>query len=269
MRPTRWGSTQHMVSRVLGNKKAIRRVLGNDKDTSHLVPRWEDLEVLECIDKALGPLKAFTDIMSASKYVTISALKPILHRLSTTELALRDDDLPLAVEIKKEVLRRLKARYVVTTMKLLMKVASFLDPRYKTDFLAVDDDDDNDEDGVQLLGEVKEELFKNAVFLEFPVEEEDVLPVPASKKAKLSLGALTSLKKSEKPSPGVSPRDLLSKEIEYYISAFPVIDGDNDPLKWWKSTTNELPLLCQLARRYLAIQATSSPSKRLFRVIYR
>ena len=134
MCPTRWGSTQHMISRVLRNKKAIRRVLGDDKDTSHLVPKWEDLDVLECIDKTIGPLKEFTDIMSASKYVTVSALKPILHQLSTTELARQDGDLPLVVEIKEEVLRRLKSRYLDPSMEISMNVASFLDPRYKTDF---------------------------------------------------------------------------------------------------------------------------------------
>ncbi|CAB4028340.1 zinc finger BED domain-containing 1-like, partial [Paramuricea clavata] len=99
-----------------------------------------------------------------------------------------------------------------------------------------------------------------------PVEDEDVLPVPVAKKAKLSLGALTSLKKSEKTSssPAASPRSRLSKEIDRYISAFPVIDGDDDPLQWWKLNAKELPLLCQLSRRYLAIQASSSPSERLF-----
>jgi hypothetical protein len=50
----------------------------------------------------------------------------------------------------------------------------------------------------------------NAVFLELPVVVEDVLPVPVAKKAKLSLGALTSLGKSEKTSssPAASPRIL-------------------------------------------------------------
>ena len=62
-----------MISRVLHNKKAIRRVLGNDKDTSHLVPKWQDLEVLESVDKARGLIREFTDIMSASNYVTIKA----------------------------------------------------------------------------------------------------------------------------------------------------------------------------------------------------
>ena len=45
-----------MVSRVLHNKKAIRRVLGNDKDTSHLIPKWKGLGVLECINAALDKL---------------------------------------------------------------------------------------------------------------------------------------------------------------------------------------------------------------------
>ncbi len=141
-----------------------------------------------------------------------------------------------------------------------------MDPRYKTDFLTADtsDDDVDENEPAEPLHEVKEELLKNAVFLEMPVE--DVLPVPVAKKAKLSLGALTSLKKSEKTSssPAASPRSRLSKEIDRYISAFPVIDGDDDPLQWWKMNSKKLPLLCQLSRRYLAIQASSSPSERLF-----
>ncbi len=48
---------------------------------------------------------------------------------------------------------------------------------------------------------------------------------------KLSLGALTSLKKSkERPSAAQSPRDCLSAEIERYIR-YPVIDSDENPLK--------------------------------------
>ena len=129
MCPTRWGSTQHMISRVLRNKKAIRRVLGNDKDTSHLVPKWQDLKVLESVYKALGPIREFTDIMSVSNYVTISALKPILHRLSTTELASQGDDLPLTAAIKNDVLTGLQERYSDGPLKALMNATSFLDAR--------------------------------------------------------------------------------------------------------------------------------------------
>ena len=144
-----------------------------------------------------------------------------------------------------------------------MNVASFLDPRYKTDFLSVKTN--NDDNTLTQLDKVKEELLKNAVFLATPVQdqENDVLPVPVPKRAKLSLGALTSLKKPETMSPAASPRNRLSKENETYVF-FPVVDGDDDSLCWWKLNNHKLPMLGQLARRYLAIQATSSPSEKLF-----
>lgn len=49
------------------------------------------------------------------------------------------------------------------------------------------------------LNKVREELFKNAVFLEYTsIKEKDkVVPLPAAKKAKHCLGVLTSLKKKE------------------------------------------------------------------------
>ena len=59
-------------------------------------------------------------------------------------------------------------------------------------------------------------------------------------------------------SPAASPRDRLSKEFETYVF-FPVVDGDDGSLCWWKLNDHKLPMLGQLARRYLTIQATGSP----------
>ena len=81
----------------------------------------------------------------------------------------------------------------------------------------------------------------------------------------MSLGALTRLKKTYRMpiSAATSPRDHLSAEMERYIK-HPVIDGDENPLKWWKQNEQRFPLLSQLAKKYLAIRASSSPSERLF-----
>ena len=43
----------------------------------------------------------------------------------------------------------------------------------------------------------------------------------------------------------------------------------NDPLKWWKQNQGHFPILARLARVYLAVQATSAPSERVFSVASR
>ena len=60
-----------------------------------------------------------------------------------------------------------------------------------------------------------------------------------------------------------TPRSRLKKEIDEY-KRIPTIDGDNDPLLWWKYLSKKFQLLSQLARNYLAISASSLPSERLF-----
>lgn len=59
--PTRWGSRQKMIQRVLEQEKAITQVLAADKKSRHLVPTWQDIDVLESVNKALSPLQEFTD----------------------------------------------------------------------------------------------------------------------------------------------------------------------------------------------------------------
>ena len=37
-----------------------------------------------------------------------------------------------------------------------------------------------------------------------------------------------------------------------------------DPLAWWKMHDGQFPTIAKLARKYLAISASSAPSKRVF-----
>ena len=52
---TRWGSKQKMISRILEQEAAIRHIFGLDCKCTHLIPSWQDLEVLESIKTALDP----------------------------------------------------------------------------------------------------------------------------------------------------------------------------------------------------------------------
>ena len=82
---TRWGSAYDMVERVLEQMEAIRIVLGGDRNSSHLIPTWQDRDVLDSVAAALKPLKVMTDALSGEKCITISAVKPLLNHLINEE----------------------------------------------------------------------------------------------------------------------------------------------------------------------------------------
>ncbi len=54
-------------------------------------------------------------------------------------------------------------------------------------------------------------------------------------------------------------------ELDKYLNS-ELLDDDSKPLLYWKDHRSEFPLLCQLARRYLAVPASSAPVERLFSI---
>lgn len=122
-----------MVKRILQNESEIKQVLVEDRKTSHLVPKWQDIQVLEAINAALEPLAELTDIMSGSRYVTVSSLKAMLQRLEDL-LSPNDEDGRsdnIDVKLRRNVLQDLLPRYEEPEREMLLNVTSFLDPRFK------------------------------------------------------------------------------------------------------------------------------------------
>ena len=76
---TRWGSSYEMVERLMEQMEAIRVVLASDRKSAHLIPSWQDCDVLDSITGALKPLKEMTDVLAGEKGVTVSAVKPIVQ----------------------------------------------------------------------------------------------------------------------------------------------------------------------------------------------
>ncbi|XP_060764691.1 E3 SUMO-protein ligase ZBED1-like [Neoarius graeffei] len=108
--PTRWGSRQAMISRVLEQHRAISQVLASDRKARHLIPTWQDTDILEAINKALQPLTEFTDALSSEKYVSISFVKPVLHLFSSSILKASDDAPDLTNTIKTKILTYLEEK---------------------------------------------------------------------------------------------------------------------------------------------------------------
>ena len=57
--------------------------------------------------------------------------------------------------------------------------------------------------------------------------------------------------------------DPVLKEVELYLKEKP-IDREEPPLDWWKENQHRFPLVLRVARRYLTILITSTPTERVF-----
>ena len=134
--PTRWGSRQKIIERLLEQERAVSKILGSDKKTRHLVLHWQDLEVLESVNRALKPLVEFTDTLSGEDYVTVSYVKPVLHLFESSILAVQEDDTPLTKSIKVSILDYLKEKFADPETNKLLDMASLMDPRFNTTYIA-------------------------------------------------------------------------------------------------------------------------------------
>ncbi|MBN3304946.1 ZBED1 protein, partial [Amia calva] len=132
--PTRWGSRQQVVKRVLEQKRAITEVLSKDKTTRSLVPTWQDVDVLESIDAALSPLLQFTNASSGESYVSVSFLKPVMHLFNTSILKEAKDETQLTKTIKTTVMGYFNEKYDVPAMDDLIDMACLVDPRFRLQY---------------------------------------------------------------------------------------------------------------------------------------
>ncbi|KAI2666742.1 E3 SUMO-protein ligase ZBED1 [Labeo rohita] len=259
----RWGSRQKMIDRVIEQEKAISQVLREDKKTRHLIPTWQDMDVLEFISKALRPLTEFTDALSGEDYVSVSYLKPVLHLFNKTIVAPQEDDTQLTKNIKDKILEYLNEKYADPDTEDLLDMASFVDPRFKTKYI-------KEEKVEYIMSKAAAEIEEMVVNqnAESPVatqpETEEAVAdpaVPAKKKHK-GLGSYFK-KKATQQVPPLSNRNLIDFELKSYLQAMET-DSDTDPLQWWKLHEMNFPKLSNLAKKYLCIPATSSPSERAF-----
>ncbi|MBN3308893.1 ZBED1 protein, partial [Amia calva] len=135
---TRWGTRQQMIERVLEQQGALAKVLSSDKKSRHLVFTWQDIEVLEAVQKTLKPLQDFTDALSGEDYVSLSYVRPVLHLFSTSLLAHDEGDSELPKSIKTTIVDYLNTKYADPATSDLLDMASLVDPRFRTKYVSSD-----------------------------------------------------------------------------------------------------------------------------------
>ena len=131
---THWGSTYLMISRILEQQEAISAVLAEDRKNWHKMPTDA---VLETIHDILKPLSFLTDALAGEKEVTASVVFPVFKKTLPVD---NDKDTTLAKEVKRIISSDLESRYMETEVSDVLDFASFLDPRFKEQYLHGKDD---------------------------------------------------------------------------------------------------------------------------------
>ena len=126
---TRWGSVFDMINHIMEQQEPIRIILASDRKTAHLVPTWQDMDVLKSVVAVLTPLREFTDLLVGEK-VTVSAILPLLRHIQDTILANKPGESNLTKEINARIKSDLERRYS-EEITLFMRVCTFLDPCFK------------------------------------------------------------------------------------------------------------------------------------------
>ena len=209
--------------------------------------------------------------MGGSKYPMLSSAKSVVHKLITRTLKEDESDSSAVAEVKRKIKHDLQQRYQDDSVKKLLDVSAFIDPRYKelpfldADYRKLITDEVEDEllalEGDLLVDEVDSESAEEIT----ECKSEEILEVsepPVKKKKKVQYRS--SLEKHSQPSHPLSPHSSkVAKELELY-KAEKSLDLDSDPLVWWKARRLLYPLICKLVRKYFAFVVTSVPLERLF-----
>lgn len=239
--PTRWNSTLYMLERALLLKKAYMMYVDNETSLRNCKINSDEWSTMEQIIKLLKPLESATVLLSTSQYTSISAVIPtyrcILLRMNQTIATLEGRALvPAAQAIKTKI-----EKYFSSSLEKPAYVCSMiLDPRFKlSNFESTDREYHH-----------CERMFKNEASSYDTYQDPDQVETENH-----DISVINIYKKRKISNQNLEISSYLKEELE---------DELMDPLRYWKMKALTYPTLSIMAKTYLAIPATSTPSERAF-----
>ncbi|XP_051574115.1 E3 SUMO-protein ligase ZBED1 isoform X1 [Myxocyprinus asiaticus] len=266
--PSRWISSFDMVERYIEQQVAVHSALTEkaikNKDIVSLTDK--EMAVAEGVIEVLKPLRIIATIITEST-PSVSMILPLKTRILKS-MERDDGDSATVREMKAVITGNLQDRYSGDDLQEFLHKCTALDPRFKSlphvdracrqriydtltkEIMANIEQGESTEEMEAGFPPVKEEAE----------EEVEVSPPPAKKSAMEELfGPLFRAEGSNKPA--------LPHQVKEEVTSYMAIDCiplDSNPLAWWKSNKSVYPNLAVLAKRYLAVPATSVHSERLF-----
>ena len=290
---TRWNSTLDMLERLMEQAPALHAAFMKPSvkkaiDIKMLLS-FEEQELIEKVVKLLEPFKCATIILSSESEPTLPAAMPLLKKMEGL-LIETETDTTVIKKMKKVTRENIRRRYERNQSENecmpVLPLASILHPRFK-DMNFLDEDDRNA--AIELLKAnalatannnslhttIREEpqgnseaqyVIPNFTQTDSETEQVDFVKheensMPPNKKPRLNMDWFDDVVLVATAGPKFTKAEIVENEVTRYVSE---PSSTVDPLTWWRERAPTYPIISRLAKKYLAIPASSVPSERIF-----
>jgi hypothetical protein len=153
-------------------------------------------------------------------------------------------------EIASSILQKIKEYWEIMDRSSI--TSAILDPRTKLSVFS-EEDKPNACEHIQAIFEI---------YQEHPSDAQSPTRRLSSSTTNVTRQFFAQLRRNP-TTPQVASSSLVS-ELDRYLAL--QIDEETEPLLWWRAHTKEYPIISNMARDYLTIQATSVPSEQAFSI---
>jgi len=261
MNTTRWTSTRNAVARCCQLLPAINAVL-DERNEALRIPRTLAEQLVE-IEQLLAPVAETTELLEARGRLMCEALSTMVACIRVVKsLQFRNQ---LVVEARNAFLTDLLLRLEKDDTLADLMFFALLDPRYRalpfSALLPV-----GIHEGHKCIWDAAAERARQRLQQEYAIAVQqgavrrsniphsDV--VPPSPPPPQARGSLVAAELSS-----ISTQAPVVHELGPYLSEQPTSSA---PLAWWKVNAARFPIIAVLARKYLAVPASTAEDERLF-----
>ncbi|XP_073488938.1 E3 SUMO-protein ligase ZBED1-like [Aquarana catesbeiana] len=269
---TRWNSTYYMVERLIEQRWPVTATLSDPSVTQrgkhYLDLKPDQWSILEELSTALKPFECCTVFMSGQEYVTLSSVPALVKGLLRSNEGASFETSPLK-SFQATATDQLQSRWkgILEDAPNTVILSSALDPRFRRQKFLSPEQIINVQAKVQTeaLALKREMVVQQQMTITSSVTRDAAEPSTSTASHSL-LGILLESGGSSEEEEGQLEEDIhtqVRNEVQAYFAEKP-LPKEGNPLNWWKGNQDKYPTLAKLAKSFLCIPGTSTPSERLF-----
>lgn len=251
---TRWNSEVKMIRSVLRVPEEKLSMIGG----SALLSAY-DRNILKDMLMILEPFEEATDCTQRQNSVSASFVIPCVRGL---RFHLKQVHTAYNNVLVSGLLKSVEKRLHTYENNKVYQLAAILDPSFKLDWC------NTEEEKVNMQLNLATQAFamqRTEVPPPPPSVIETASPVKKRKKLFSFMDSSSSLSESHEGTPRRQIKDVINTEVQTYLNQ-PCLSDDSDTMAYWKGHKDMYPHIAKVAKRYLAVPASSASVERAFSI---